>query len=198
MIYHRLLLGALLASGSSIFGLTINSTLSNLAGIDIYLFKNPPIHMDSLSFLMNQSSIPIAFYSFLIDNNNKIKLWEAFYQKGSLTVIINNMFLSPADQVKMCRVVFNPFTLELNNVEVEKLLGEELTEIYIVILQRTYYFNPSSQAITLYKKTVLASDMYLMTDTIDIEADGIINQNMWNALPYYMKNIYTVATGNIS
>lgn len=189
----------LLCISSDLYSLTITSTLAQRADVDVFISKNAPI--DPTNFVWsftNQSQIPIATYSFVMNQNNATQLWQTVFNSAQIANSTNINHLFPAtSRIAVPTTKTNPFTLELSTDEIELLTGESLGTVYVIVQQRTYYFDPISQRVFFFSRITRASGFYGSGDTIAITATGSINSTMWARFPDNLKTIYAIAQGNV-
>lgn len=174
-------------------GITINASLANLAEIDIVISKNAMPPMSIASEFFSSPSRVIAGYSFLLNSDNTISLWQRLYSGAGLST-----FLLPANRMVFPLKRDNPFTIELTPEQIQTIVGQEISQVCIRILQRTYEWNPETNALQFFAYNVLTETTYLLNASITLNASGLIACAKLDTVPPALQNTYTVAFGSVS
>lgn len=188
-----LTLAVMSMSSALLQGVTIDASLANLAEIDIVISKNamPPLSIASEFF--SSSSRVIAGYSFLLNSDNTISLWQRLYSGSGLTT-----FLLPANRFMRPLQRDNPFTIELSPEEIQTIVGQAISQVSIRILQRTYEWNSATNRLQFFAYNVLTETTYSVAANISLNASGLIACEKLDTVPPALQDIYTVASGSVS
>jgi hypothetical protein len=176
----------------SLLGLTFNIDLEKHAEIDIIVSRIAPPDAPFNSPMNTNPSDIIARYSFYITWQNEIRLWQQKYRQFMTEVF----FISPADRFWLPSIHPNPMAIILEETEILNALGADITEIYVIITQRTYYYSARFNRIFLYANVVLMQGFVPINDVITIEASGLINPAVFNEVPANLQSTYPIATGS--
>lgn len=174
-------------------GITINASLAHLAEIDIVIAKNALPPASFVSEFFNTSSRMIAGYSFLLNSDNTISLWQRLYDKAGVITL-----LLPAQRLMMPLENDNPFTIELTPEQIQAIVGEQLSQVYLQVLQRTYAWDHKTKTLKFFAYNVLAETTYLVDANLSLNASGLIASEKLDTVPNSLKNTYTVAFGSLS
>lgn len=195
------IVGVLGLLGSNMQALTITTTLNDRASIDIFVSKNaiPNTLSPIFTLLTHKASVPLANYSYFINQNNETKFWKTLFNSNQTANTTNFNLLYPASsRVAIPSTVTSPLTVELSPDDITLLLGEPLSQVYVIVQQRTYYFDTQFHVVAFFSNQLLTSQLYCTTDTINVQASGNINQTMWDAFPESLKTSYAIAVGSVS
>lgn len=187
----QLILLILLCLPNSLLGLTFNANLEKHAEIDIIVSRVAPEVTPFNDPVNTNPSDVIARYSFYITWQNKIRLWQQKYKQ----FMTDNFFLLPSDRFWFPSIHDNPLTIILEEAEILNNLGDDITELYVIITQRTYYYSTRFKRIFLYANVTLFQGFVPINDTITIQASGLINPTVFNEVPVNLRSTYPIATG---
>lgn len=192
---HPLLLRTviLLISSTYLQGITFDISLANLAEIDIVISKNAMLPESMASEFFNTTSRVIAGYSFLLNSDNTISLWQRLYSGTAL-----NTFLLPANRLILPLQQNNPFFIELTLEQIQKITEEEASQVWVRIRQRTYEWNSEINGLQFFEYNVLADNIYPVNASICLNASGVVAPEKLDTIPIALRNTYTVACGSVS
>lgn len=187
---YKILLIVLLTIPSNLLPITFISTIKKQATVNIYLSTQPIEIVDLICPLsFNQMGI-LTSYSLMANPLDQILYWKPF--------VFNSAFpaITPAMHVTVPTKTNNPCTISLTPDALRALAQENINQVYVLILLRTYFYNFTTKEATFFDDEILMAEFKNLNATITIEASGLIAPSQFDNVPPQLQGIYPMAIGN--
>jgi hypothetical protein len=162
------------------------------ARVDIEVFKQPPF--DDRILLGNDNAL--ARYSLIVDSQERI-LWWQDQHKTSMDPLEVERIIRPEAHVKVPQLKHSPFSVVLDAATLQELAGENITQVYVTVKQRTYDFDPAlPNKIRFFHFSMLMAEFVGVNDIITIQASGLIDPSKFNKVPSNLQDRYPEASGS--
>lgn len=177
---------------SNVEGLTFTSTLSNQAEIDISVSQIEPEDTSFENPVNLNPADTIALYSYLL-SGQQIRYWEKIFSQFAI-----NLLILPTGRFFLPQIKPNPFSIILEETDILEIAQNSISQVYVLITQRTYEYEPYTKTITFFADAVLFAGFVSLNTTITIIASGIIAPSKYFLVPPQLQNIYPIASGSAS
>lgn len=169
--------------------------MSQKARLDIQVYPQA-VPTNAHSLLENG----IARYSLVVaSSNNHVFFWQSFFDQSLLNPLAIESLIRAEDHIKAPQIKRSPFSIELTPETIDDLADTVMSQVYVVISQRTYEFDASlSGKIRFFKQVILFSELVSVGNTITIQASGIINPEKFDEVPPQFQSRYPQADGSAS
>lgn len=191
--YQYYILACLLSIPIFIHSLTLNFTVQQRARIDVEVYMQQPV-MNEHVLIGNNNAL--TRYSLIVDPQERILWWQDEH-KQSMDPMEIERIIRPEDHIKAPQFKRNPFSVVLDAATIQELAGEDLTQVYVVVKQRTYDFTPHLiNKISFFRFSILMTQFVGVDDIITIEATGLIDPSKFSKVPPSSQSRYPEATGS--
>jgi hypothetical protein len=179
-MHSKLLLAGILLGLYSIpsYSLVLNTALAQYAEIDIIVSQQEQATPFLSGPIVTDNSHTIARYSFYLKSNNDIALWQKIYAPNTL-----NFFIKPESRVSMATLMENPFSLILSEQDLRFITGLTLTQVYVVVRQRLFFYDPSRPGLVLCDYAYLHKGFVPANAVVDTAASGTIAPGFMGTVP---------------
>lgn len=193
--YQYYVLACLLSIPIFIHSLTFNISVQQRAQIDIAVYMHQPIMNDHVLLGNNNALVRC---SLIVDPQERV-LWWQDQHKQTMDPLEIERIIKPEDHVKAPQLHRSPISVILDPETIQDLAGEDMSQVYVRVKQRTYDFDPSLiNNIRFFHFSLLMSEFVGVNDTVTVQASGLIDPSKFHKVPPSFQERYPEATGSAS